>query len=271
MKVCDWLHSSHKSLIARTMFETIKRASIKHYSDPNIGIVLLYNSVVDPELMGIANSVFCEVKTVHIGEVIKHIISPNSNLILIADFGESAFRATIQEKSKCQYQNSNSTLGFSSFDMLSLIDYDELLSLSSIEIALLGQMIQKIKILVNKGEDVMLPDNFSAKGCSLANSFEQKIRTFFYQCFEECSYALKVASKSWNDIDEVVFIGGGAHSNILDDTFNKYMQNRYSLVSYNGKNRGFDAQYAATHCAIQLQELAEIKGEISVRGGNYIE
>ena len=271
MKVCDWLHSPHKSLIARTMFETIKRASIKHYSDPNIGIVLLYNSVADPELMSIAKSVFCEVSTMHVGEVIKRILSPNSDLILIADLGESAFRTTIQEKAKCQYKNSNNALGFSSFDMLSLIDCRDLLSLSNIEIALLGQMMQKIKILVNNGENVALPDNLSAKGNSLWSSFEQRMTTFLYQCFDECSYALKVASKSWNNIDEVVFIGGGAQSSIIDTVFEKYMQNYCSLASYNSKNDEFDAQFAATHCAIQLPELVESKGETTFRGGNYIE
>lgn len=253
MKVYDWLHSSRKSLIARTIFEMIKRASIKHYSNPNIGIVLLYNNVADPELKSVAETVFSEVQTMKVGEVVKRIISPNSNLILIADLGESAFRITIQEKSKCQYQNSNNTLGFSSFDMLSLIDCKELSSLSSIEIALLGEMMQKIKILVNNGEKIILPNNLSAKGNSLVDSFEQKMTTYLYQCFEECSNALRSSFKSWNDIEEVVFIGGGAHSNIIDTVFEKYMQSHgFSLVSYNRNNRGFDAQYAASNSAIQI-------------------
>lgn len=252
MKVYDWLHSSNKALIARTIFDTIKEASIKHYNETNIGIILLHNNIVDPELKSIAESVFGEVKTMQVGEVVKRIISPNSNLMLIADFGESAFRVTLQEKTKYLYQTSNNTLGFSSFDMLSLIDCKEPESHSCIEIALLGQMMQKVKILVNNGEDVVLPKNISAKGNSFANSFEQKMTTFLYKCFEECSSALKVASKSWNDVDEVVFIGGGAHSNIINTVFEKYMQSHCALVSYNSRNNEFDAQFAATHCAIQI-------------------
>lgn len=260
MKVYDWLHSSNKSLIATKFFETIKQAAIKHYSNQNIGIVLLYNNITDPELKSIAGTVFYEVKTMQVGDVVKRIISPSSNLILIADFGESAFRVTLQGKTQCVYQTSNNTLGFSSFDMLSLIDCKETESHSCMEIAILGQMMQKVKMLVNNGEDVVLPKNISAKGNSLVQSFEQNMTTFLYQCFEECSNALKVASKSWSNIDEVVFIGGGAHSNIINTVFEKYMQSHCALVSYNSKNHEFDAQFAASHCAIQfpLREKSEV-------------
>ena len=270
MRVRDWLHSVHKSLIAKAIFETIKQASVRHYNDSNIGIVLLYNNTVDSELKSIAEIVFSEVKTIQAGEVLKRIISPDSNLVLVADFGESAFRVTLQEKTKCLYQNANSTLGFSSFDMLSLIDCDDASSHSSIEIALLGQMMQRIKIMVNNGDDVVLPQNISAKGNSLSSSFEQKMTTFLYQCFEECTNALKSSSKSWNDIEEVIFVGGGAHSNIIDTIFEKYMQSHCTLVSYNSKNRGFDAQYATTNCAIQMPELKDVGTQWSVRGGNFI-
>ena len=270
MRVRDWLHSVHKSLIAKAIFETIKQASVRHYNDSNIGIVLLYNNTVDSELKSIAEIVFSEVKTIQAGEVLKRIISPDSNLVLVADFGENAFRVTLQEKTKCLYQNANSTLGFSSFDMLSLIDCDDASSHSSIEIALLGQMMQRIKIMANNGGEVVLPNNISAKGNSLSSSFEQKMTTFLYQCFEECTNALKSSSKSWSDVEEVVFVGGGAHSSIIDAIFKEYMQSHCSLVSYNSKNDGFDAQFALSHCAIQINEFKQIEGGTSARDGNYI-
>lgn len=262
MRVRDWLHSVHKSLIAKAIFKTIKQASVRHYNDSNIGIVLLYNNTVDSELKSIAEIVFSEVKTIQAGEGLKRIISPDSNLVLVADFGESAFRVTLQEKTKCLYQNANSTLGFSSFDMLSLIDCDDVSSHSSIEISLLGQMMQRIKIMANNGDDVVLPNNISAKGYSLSSCFEQKMTTFLYQCFEECTNAIKTTSKTWENVDEVVFIGGGAHSNIIDTIFEKYMQSHCTLVSYNSKNRGFDAQYATANSAILAPELKEVKGVV---------
>ena len=270
MRVYGWLGSPDKLLIAKAIFETIKQASVKHYNDTSIGIVLLYNDRVDPDLVSIAKTVFMEVKTMQAGDVLKRIISPDSNLVLIADFGESAFRVTLQDKAKFQYQNSNKNLGFSSFDMLSLIDCDDTSSHSSIEISLLGQMMQRIKIMLNNGDDVVLPNNMSAKGNTLSGSFAQKMTKFLYQCFEECTNALKSSSKSWNDIEEIVFVGGGAHSSIIDTIFEKYMQSHYTLVSYNSKNRGFDAQYATTNCAIQMPELKDIGTQWSVKGGNFI-
>ena len=262
MREYDWLHSTCKSIIAKSIFEAIKQAAVKHYNDSSIGAVLLYNNIEEQELKSIAANVFSEVKTMQAGDVLKRIVSPNSNLLLVADFGESAFRVTMQEKTKCLYYNSNSSLGFSSFDMLSLIDYDDASSHSSIEISLLGQMMQRIKIMANNGDDVVLPNNISAKGNSLSSCFEQKMTTFLYQCFEECTNALKSSSKSWNDIEEVVFVGGGAHSNIIDTIFEKYMQSHCTLVSYNSKNRGFDAQYATANCAILAPELKEVKGVV---------
>lgn len=263
-KVINWLKSpEHKATIAKTILEVIKKASIKHYNDSSIGIVLLYNNIVDPELKSIAVNVFSKVETMHVGDVLKHIISPKSNLMLIADFGESALRVTLQEKTKYLSQNSNNSLGFSAFDMLSLIDCDDASSHSSIEISLLGQMMQRIKIMANNGDDVVLPNNISAKGNSLSSSFEQKMTTFLYQCFDECTNALKTVSKSWKNVEEVVFVGGGAHSNIIDTVFKKYIQSHgTTLVSYNSKNIGFDAQYATTNCAIQMPVLQEIEGVV---------
>lgn len=268
--VYNWLNSPEKSLIAVKILETVKQASVEHYSNQNIGVVLLHNnSNLDPELREIAKTIFKEVKTIQVSDVVKRIISPNSDLILIADLGESAFRVTVQEKSKCLYQSSNTSLGFSSFDMLSLIDCKT--SSSLIETTLMGQVMQRIKILANKGEKVVLPDALSAKGISLADSFEQKMTLFLYQCFEECSNAVKAISKSWQDMDEVVFIGGGANSSIINTVFYKYMQRSYcSLASYNSWNLKFDAQFAASHCAIQLPELIETEGVIVKHGGNFI-
>lgn len=260
--VYDWLHSSNKALIARTFLSIIKDAAIKHYSDENVGLVLLYNNIIDSDIENIAKTIFREVKTMQVSDVIKRAISPNSDLMLIADFGESAFRITLQNKSKCVYQNFNESLCFSSLDMLSLVDCLNLSSRSSMEIALLGKIIRKIKILANNAEKFMLPISFRVKGNSLQDSFEQKMTTFLYQCFEECTNTLNGVSKSWKDVDEIVFIGGGACSSILDDVFYKYMQSQDSLKSYNSMNSGFDVQYAASHCAIQMAELKEEDGVI---------
>lgn len=40
------------------------------------------------------------------------------------------------------------------------------------------------------------------------------------------------------------------------------MQSHCVLMSYNSRNRGLDAQYATTNCAIQMPELKEFKGVV---------
>ncbi len=270
MKNLDWLKSSKKTLIAKAFFETIKQAAIKHYSNTEIGIVLLYCDILDKELECIAKNVFDKVKTMQIGNVVKKHLFPNSaKTLLIADFGNNAFKTIVCDKDKCFYSK-NEKLGFSYIDMLCLIDCNDLSTHSSTEIALLSQMIQRIKIYANNGEKIILPYNLSAKAISFENSFEKEITTFHYQCFEECSNVLKGISKSWKDIDEVIFIGGGAHSNIINATFEKYMQSYCSIESYNKKNHGFDVQYAATHFAIQMPEVQN-EGNVTVsKGINYV-
>lgn len=266
MIVHDWLYSSYKLLIAKTFFETIYQASIKHYRDQNIGhdsqigIVLLYDKYVDDELKGIAKTIFSTVETMCVSDVIKRIIAPNSNLMLIADFGEGAFRLTLKDSSKIICQNSNEDLGFSSIDILSLSECKDLTSYSSIQMVLLGQMLKRIKVLLNNGQCVVLPDDISPKGNSLRSNFEQKMTTYFYQCFEECTNALNSISKKWKDVNYVTFIGGGACSSIIDSVFEKYMQSYGIVVPYKNKCHGFDSQYAATHSAIQMPELRQIGG-----------
>ena len=54
-----------------------------------------------------------------------------------------------------------------------------------------------------------------------------------------------------------MFVGGGSHSSIIESVFEKYMRDYHPLMSYNSKHPGFDAQYAATFCTMQIigQEL----------------
>ena len=247
----DWLKSADKAIIAKAFCDAIYKAAMNHYADTDIGMVILFTETLDSELERIAKIVFREVSSMQVGSVIKSIISPQSDLMLIADFGERAFRVIMQDKYRTVFQLSNESLGFSAVEVLPPTGFEES-AFDSMQIALMGRIIQHVKILANNGERVILPDNLSVDVNTFMESFEQKITTYFYQCFEECTNALKSLSKSWTDIGEVVFIGGGACCSILDSVFEKYMQIYCPLVSYNRKNRDFDPQYAASRCAIQM-------------------
>lgn len=253
MKVVDWLHSTTiKSLIARHVFEYIKRAVIKHYSDCNIGLVLLYDDVPDNDLYSVAGLVFDEVRTLCSGHVIKQIISPDSRLMIIADFGAGAFKVSIRDNTNCLYYHKDSSLGMDKVDMLSLIDYSPSTAQSSIEISLLGQIMQSFKIMANNGEDYFLPKDIVANSASIRGKFERIMTTFLYQCFEECTNALNSVSKSWKDMNDILFVGGGANSALLLAAFSKYMQSYGGYEPYNLLDINFDVQYAASHCAIQI-------------------
>lgn len=252
LMVYDWAHSQHKKIIAKSILKTVKDSAIKHYSSSEIAVVILYTNIMDEELYNIAGELFCDVKAMRVGDVVKRILSPHSNLMLVADFGDSAFRVMIQDNCRSLILNSNPVLGFSSIDMLSFIECENTSSCSTVEIALLGQLMKYVKILVNNGEKVVIPNSLPfIANCSIGG-FEHKMTTFLYQCFEECTNALKEVSKSWNDLSDVVFIGGGAHSSIITSVFNKYMQSYHQIQTYNSRTVGFDAQFSASHCAIQM-------------------
>lgn len=260
MKVFDWKHSFEKVQIAKSFFETIKKAAIKHYSDNQIGGVLLYDDNCDKQLLDAANDVFYEVKSMQAADVIKRFIAPQQNeLMLIMDFGEQAFRITIIDNGRILSSVQNQQLGFLTIDMLSLLNCEQYLLHNNVKRALFGQVIQRMKISLNNGEPIMLPKGVFAKGKMLVDDFQQKMIAYFYQCFEECFNALKGVLKSWENVNDVVFIGGGAHSQILDSVFEKYMQDYYSIESYNRKNRNFDAQFAASHCAIQMPLRSKVR------------
>ena len=96
------------------------------------------------------------------------------------------------------------------------------------------------------------------------------MKNFLIQCFEECTNTLKAVSKSWKDIDEIVFVGGAANSIYLESVFKHYMQSYCSIDTYNSKNRKFDVLYAAVNCAV-LDSITKGFGDLSViNRGNRI-
>ena len=121
------------------------------------------------------------------------------------------------------------------------------------ESSLYGLLIQRAKVALNSGSPVILPYETKIKGCAIHSEYEKCMATFLYQCFEECSNSLRACSKAWEDVTNVLFVGGGANSSIINDVFERYMQGQGSaLKSYNTIDTLFDPQYAVTHIALQL-------------------
>ena len=260
----NWMSSNTdvKKTIAKSIFETIKHAASMHYDDSNIGVVLLHDDKLDIDVYDTARAIFSNVKTMTCFDVLQNILFPNINKpVLVMDFGDSAFKLSLMDKNNKNDFFKNEDLGFHKIDMFSLINFEDISSLTNRETRMLSELMQRIKILANNGENIILPH--FVKCDAITNKFQQKMTTYFYQCFDECSNALKRWSKSWDDISDVIFIGGGAHSTIINSVFNKYLQSCHIMIeSYNNKNINFDAQFAATHCAIQMPELRQNNGVI---------
>lgn len=252
--ISDWKAVGQKNRIVETFLGTIHSSAIDHYGDNEIGAVILYNNTPDEMILGIANKIFRQVKSMCVADVMKKAIAQQSKgLMLIADFGAKAFRTTVinLENDKTLFVE-NKDLSFSSLEIFSLIEIDKSRSHNSIERSLLGLMMQMVKIAVNKGGEVVLPYGISSKG-SLKDDFERMMTDYLHKCFEESFEVLRTMNKTWSDVSEVVFIGGGAESCIINRVFENYMLGLgLQLKSFNSSKQDFDTQFAASYCAIQM-------------------
>lgn len=252
--VFDWKQSPHKLLVAEALLRKINDAVAKYYNETDIGAVLLHDKIEDTSITNIAKKVFNDVKTFRTCEVInKRIFGNDADNVIIADFGAYSFRVSYMEQGIQKAFSENCDLGFNSVEVFPLINYDISNSDNNVVHSIVGEMLQRAKILLNGGNQITLPMGVSLKKQNLNQAFEQVITSYFYQCLEECSNMLSLISKSWEDVSNVIFIGGGAESFYLKSIFDRYIQGKGVIIKlYNGLMETFDAQYAATNCAIQM-------------------
>lgn len=264
--VSDWQHHSRKEDICKTFLSFVYNAAKKHYDDNAIGAVVLYERVEDERLIKVCKQIFAETKPMESSMVYaKAMPSIKSGVTVIADFGAQNFKVSILENGSQKSFTCNSDLGFRNLDLEFLIDSVQWDSLTDVESSLYGVLVQRAKVALNDGNPVVLPYETKIKGCAINNEYEKCMTTFLYQCFEECSNSLRACSKAWGDVTNVLFVGGGASSCIINGVFERYMQGQgCALKSYNVTNARFDVQYAATHCAIQMPWLREF-GKVIVK------
>lgn len=264
--VSDWQHHSRKEDICKTFLSFVYNAAKKHYDDNAIGAVVLYERVEDERLIKVCKQIFAETKPMESSMVYAKAMSGiKSGVAVIADFGAQNFKVSILENGSQKSFACNSGLGFRNLGLEFLIDSVQWDSLTDVESSLYGVLIQRAKVALNSGNPVILPYETKIEGCAIHSEYEKCMTTFLYQCFEECSNSLRACSKAWGDVTNVLFVGGGASSCIINGVFERYMQGQgCALKSYNVTNARFDVQYAATHCAIQMPWLREF-GKVIVK------
>lgn len=257
--VSDWQHHSRKEDICKALLSLVYNAAKKHYDNDVIGAVVLYERVKDERLIKTCEQIFAEVKPMESSMVFARAMpSIKSGVTVIADFGAQNFKVSILEDRVQKSFICNHDLGFRNLDLEFLIDSVQWDALTEAESSLYGILIQRAKVALNGGNPVVLPYETKIKGCAINNEYEKCMTTFLYQCFEECSNSLRACSKAWGNVTNILFVGGGANSSIINDVFERYMQGQGCVLkSYNGMYRQFDAQYAATNCAIQLPIISD--------------
>ena len=257
--VSDWQHHSRKEDICKALLSLVYNAAKKHYDNDVIGAVVLYERVKDERLIKTCEQIFAEVKPMESSMVFARAMpSIKSGVTVIADFGAQNFKVSILEDRAQKSFICNHDLVFRNLDLEFLIDSVQWDALTEAESSLYGILIQRAKVALNGGNPVVLPYETKIKGCAINNEYEKCMTTFLYQCFEECSNSLRACSKAWGNVTNILFVGGGANSSIINDVFERYMQGQGCVLkSYNGMYRQFDAQYAATNCAIQLPIISD--------------
>ena len=252
--VSDWQHHSRKEDICKAFLSFVYNAAKKHYDDNAIGVVVLYERVKDERLIKTCEQIFAETKPMELSMVFaKAMPSIKSGVTVIADFGAQNFKVSMIEDGTQKSFTCNPDLGFRNIDLELLIDSVQWDTLTDVESSLCGILIQRAKVALNSGEPVVLPYATKIKDCTINSEYEKCMTTFLYQCFEECSNSLRACSKAWGDVTNVLFVGGGANSSIINNVFERYMQGQgCALKSYNTIDTLFDPPYAATHMALQL-------------------
>lgn len=252
--VSDWQHHSRKEDICKALLSFVYNAAKKHYDNDAIGVVVLYERVKDERLIKTCEQIFAETKPMELSMVFaKAMPSIKSGVTVIADFGAQNFKVSMIEDGTQKSFTCNPGLGFRNIDLELLIDSVQRDTLTDVESSLCGILIQRAKVALNSGDPVVLPYATKIKGCAINNEYEKCMTTFLYQCFEECSNLLHACSKTWWDVMNILFVGGGANSSIINGVFERYMQRQgCALKSYNTIDTLFDPQYAATHMALQL-------------------
>ena len=252
--VSDWQHHSRREDICKALLSFVYNAAKKHYDNNAIGAVVLYERVKDEHLIRVCEQIFTETKPMESSMVFPNAMpSLKSGVTVVADFGAQNFKVSILEGVVQKSFTCNPCLGFRNLDLEFLVDSVQWEAFTDAESSLYGLLIQRAKVALNSGNPVILPYETKIKGCAIHSEYEKCMATFLYQCFEECSNSLRACSKAWEDVTNVLFVGGGANSSIINDVFERYMQGQGSaLKSYNTIDTLFDPQYAVTHIALQL-------------------
>lgn len=254
--IIDWQESLHKKIILKKFFTTIKSAAIKHYdNEDKIGAIVLYDEEEDSDMLEIAYNIFDQVESICIAEaIVKAHPQLEQGITIIADCGASAFKLSILENAAKIFYTENKDLAFTNINInipLNLKEEDQSNFTNEI---IHGIITERLKLLLNNQMNIYLPYKISTEEISTrTDRFERLMKTYLYQCLNECLNSLYTLSKTWNDVTNIIFVGAGASYHSLNAVFKQYMQNYGNgLELYNETAKTVNAQYEISFSATQL-------------------
>ena len=258
-RIIDIKDKIKNEVLIKTLLDKIKQAAVFHYNDTSIGSLILYddNKYNDYEpMIKIAELLFDDVKQVCSSEVLWSSKCKKLKNVMVIDITMSSLKVSYIENGIKTAYFLNKDLGFSSVDISQLIGYIPSNNSSMIELFLQGFFVEKARMDLCQGcmEDLLLEVlNIHNKDLSKIKAmFEDQMMKYLFKCFDICGQNLKKISKTWDDINGVIFCGGAANYHRLAETYNLYLNNngfdvdKNNIITYNK-----DAQWAAVNAAVK--------------------
>ena len=239
------------------LFGMIKEAAITHYAkynDASIAAVLLHDNIVDEHMAEIAQSHFTDVQNMFASEVLCSIHSKNKEKVLVVDMGMSSLKTSIITKGVKDAFSRHDEMGFYSVDMSEIIGYN-----SSEDKFQHGLLLEKSRADLCQDDIQNLPIdclNSESNPIEIKSAFENNMQKFLYDCFDMCEQDLRNLSLKWEDTDAIIFCGGASNYFHLEDTFQKYLDEKDCHLSNDHIIRFHqDAQWAAAFATLQMPLL----------------
>lgn len=220
--VYNWLNDKKSDVILRKFFSTIKENAIKYYVTNEIGAVILYGDRENNNIMNVARDVFHEVQSKNSYEVLGFSHNISNGLSLVVDFGYSSLKICLMESRKMvSYTAEN--IGFSSLDMADVVNVEVGEFTSDTEVAIYGQLLDRLRISLLSNESNSLVSFFEDKSINgIQSTFDVEMSKYLLKCWNSCTASIRNISKSWEDIDNIIITGGAGNYYKILDSFAKF-------------------------------------------------
>lgn len=247
--VFDWQNDRMSDEILRNFFSIIKENAVKYYATNEIGAVILFGDRDNNNIKNVARDVFHEVQSKNSYEVLGLSNNISNGLSLVVDFGYSSLKICLMESGK-MVSFIAENIGFSSLDMVEVVNVEVDGFCSDAEVAIYGQLLDRLRISLLCNERNAIVSYFEDK-CknSIQSIFDVYMSKYLLKCWSSCTASIRNISRCWEDIDSVIITGGAGNYYKILDSFTKFKTD-YLGASINpfvirAKDSGWQSAFSA--------------------------